>query len=136
MGLKVAFQGEPGAFSEEAVGHVFDDAETRPCTAFEDVFEAVEAGGAVTADFVLEPSTLVGNEVVITGTRQPEKVLDAPVTVEAISAENLDVSGGGTFLSALANLKGIYEIDAVQPVDMFPHTPHIETVVRLTLKDD
>jgi 23S rRNA (uracil1939-C5)-methyltransferase len=22
-----------------------------------------------------------------------------------------------------------YEVDSVQPVDMFPHTPHIETVV-------
>ena len=26
-----------------------------------------------------------------------------------------------------------YKIDQVQPVDMFPHTPHIETVVKLTL---
>ena len=44
MGLVVAFQGEPGAFSEEAVEHVFEAPETRPCTAFEDVFEAVETG--------------------------------------------------------------------------------------------
>ncbi len=44
MGPRVAFQGEPGAFSEEAVDRVFDDAESVPCTAFEDVFEAVERG--------------------------------------------------------------------------------------------
>jgi len=44
MGHRVAFQGEPGAFSEEAVEQVFEDPETRPCTAFEDVFEAVERG--------------------------------------------------------------------------------------------
>jgi prephenate dehydratase len=44
MAQRVAFQGEPGAFSEEAVGHVFDDAVPEPCTAFEDVFEAVERG--------------------------------------------------------------------------------------------
>ena len=25
-----------------------------------------------------------------------------------------------------------YRLDAIQPVDMFPHTPHIETVARLT----
>jgi 23S rRNA (uracil1939-C5)-methyltransferase len=28
-----------------------------------------------------------------------------------------------------------YEIDSIQPVDMFPHTPHIETVVVLTRSD-
>jgi len=44
MALRVAFQGEPGAYSEEAVNHVFEAPETVPCTAFEDVFEAVERG--------------------------------------------------------------------------------------------
>lgn len=34
----------------------------------------------------------------------------------------------------LSRLSDAYRIDAVQPVDMFPHTPHIETVVRLTRK--
>ncbi|MFX1517726.1 MAG: 23S rRNA (uracil(1939)-C(5))-methyltransferase RlmD [Promethearchaeota archaeon] len=29
--------------------------------------------------------------------------------------------------------EGGYKIDQVQPVDMFPHTPHIETVVKLIL---
>jgi len=32
----------------------------------------------------------------------------------------------------LALLGSGYQIDAVQPVDMFPHTAHIETVIRLT----
>jgi 23S rRNA (uracil1939-C5)-methyltransferase len=32
----------------------------------------------------------------------------------------------------LKRLRTVYRIDAVQPVDMFPHTPHVETVVRLT----
>jgi 23S rRNA (uracil1939-C5)-methyltransferase len=34
----------------------------------------------------------------------------------------------------LARLRDTYRIDAVQPVDMFPHTPHVETVVRLTAR--
>lgn len=46
MGVRVAYQGEPGAFSEEALEHVFDDADPHPCATFEDVFEAV-AGGTV-----------------------------------------------------------------------------------------
>ena len=31
--------------------------------------------------------------------------------------------------------EGGYAIDAIQPVDMFPHTYHVETLVRLKLKD-
>lgn len=34
----------------------------------------------------------------------------------------------------LALLDAKYHIDAVQPVDMFPHTHHVENVVRLSLK--
>ena len=30
--------------------------------------------------------------------------------------------------------EGDYDIEKTQPVDMFPHTPHIETVVKLTRK--
>jgi 23S rRNA (uracil1939-C5)-methyltransferase len=30
---------------------------------------------------------------------------------------------------------GKYEITMIQPVDMFPHTHHIETIVRLEKKD-
>jgi prephenate dehydratase len=44
MALCVAFQGEPGAFSEEAVQCVLDGADLHPCATFEDVFEAVEGG--------------------------------------------------------------------------------------------
>lgn len=31
-------------------------------------------------------------------------------------------------------LDDLYQIDAVQPVDMFPHTHHVENVVKLTLR--
>ncbi|MFB6247603.1 MAG: 23S rRNA (uracil(1939)-C(5))-methyltransferase RlmD [Salinibacter sp.] len=34
----------------------------------------------------------------------------------------------------LERLRDVYRVDAVQPVDMFPHTPHIENVVRLTAR--
>ena len=35
----------------------------------------------------------------------------------------------------LALLDGKYRVDAIQPVDMFPHTQHVENVVKLTLKE-
>lgn len=33
-------------------------------------------------------------------------------------------------------LDGAYRVDAVQPVDMFPHTHHVENVVKLTLRTE
>lgn len=35
----------------------------------------------------------------------------------------------------LAMLDAKYRVDAIQPVDMFPHTQHVENVVKLSLKD-
>lgn len=34
----------------------------------------------------------------------------------------------------LALLAPMYKVEAIQPVDMFPHTAHVENVVKLTLK--
>jgi len=44
--MKIAYQGEPGAFSEAAARQVKADAELVPCRGFEDVFESVKAGPA------------------------------------------------------------------------------------------
>jgi prephenate dehydratase len=39
--MKVAFQGEPGAYSEQAVFDYFGDVETKPCESFDVVFDSV-----------------------------------------------------------------------------------------------
>ena len=44
--MRIAYQGEPGAFSEAAARQVNADAELVPCRGFEDVFDAVNAGPA------------------------------------------------------------------------------------------
>ena len=44
--MKIAYQGEPGAFSEAASRLVSADATLVPCKSFEDVFAAVEQGPA------------------------------------------------------------------------------------------
>ena len=44
--MRIAYQGEPGAFSEAAAQQVNPDAQLVPCRSFEDVFEAVKAGPA------------------------------------------------------------------------------------------
>jgi prephenate dehydratase len=44
--VKIAYQGEPGAFSEAAARQVNPDAQLVPCKAFEDVFATVDGGRA------------------------------------------------------------------------------------------
>src|SRR6476469_3769197 len=44
--MKIAYQGEPGAFSEAAARRIDSDAQLVPCKSFEDVFAAVNAGPA------------------------------------------------------------------------------------------
>lgn len=42
--MRVAFQGERGAYSDEAVSALFGDVEVRPCASLRAVFEAVASG--------------------------------------------------------------------------------------------
>jgi prephenate dehydratase len=44
--MKIAYQGEPGAFSEAAARRVDAEAQLFPCRSFEEVFDAVDAGPA------------------------------------------------------------------------------------------
>ena len=34
----------------------------------------------------------------------------------------------------LGLMKDLYQVEAIQPVDMFPQTVHIENIARLTLR--
>ncbi len=72
--LLVAFQGEKGAYSEQAVSMVFDEkVKTLPCKQFEDTFEAVYSGKARYAVLPVE-NTLGGtiNEVLDLLNRYPD----------------------------------------------------------------
>src|SRR5262249_33939836 len=44
--MRIAYQGELGAFSEAAARRLHRDAELLPCKSFEEVFHAVDAGPA------------------------------------------------------------------------------------------
>src|SRR5579871_6979974 len=53
---KIAFQGEPGAYSHLACTQAFPDLEPLPCPAFEDAFAAVQEGRAGLALIPIENS--------------------------------------------------------------------------------
>jgi prephenate dehydratase len=52
----VAFQGEPGAYSQEAIAGFYGPVETLPCESFEAVFEAVTSGRSDSALIPIENS--------------------------------------------------------------------------------
>src|SRR3990172_7300101 len=54
--MKIAFQGEPGAYSEQAVFEYFGQVETQPCESFEAVFESVVSGVCESALIPIENS--------------------------------------------------------------------------------
>lgn len=68
---------------------------------------SVAAGQALALDMEAAESAMAGETIVVTGTRSPEKIFDAPVTVESVSEETIERTAGPTYLSALANVKGI-----------------------------
>jgi outer membrane receptor for ferrienterochelin and colicins len=67
----------------------------------------VVAGEALALDLAAAESAMAGETIVVTGTRSPEKIFDAPVTVESVSAETIARTAGPTYLSALSGVKGV-----------------------------
>ncbi len=57
MTARIAFQGEPGAYSHQACHESYPDMEALPCRTFEDTIEAVRKGDAELAMLPVENST-------------------------------------------------------------------------------
>ncbi len=55
----------------------------------------------------LEETTFLGQEVVVSASRTPERILESPVTIERISSSAIRDLPAPTFYDALANLKGV-----------------------------
>ncbi|KAA0272599.1 MAG: prephenate dehydratase [Chloroflexi bacterium] len=58
--MRVAFQGEPGAYSEQAVFEYFDEVESVPCESFDAMFDSV-ASGTNDAAFAPIENSLAGS---------------------------------------------------------------------------
>lgn len=64
-------------------------------------------GSASNLTFELESGVVLGQEVVISASRTPERILESPVSVERISAAALKELPAPSFYDALNNLKGV-----------------------------
>ncbi|HEX5061947.1 MAG TPA: TonB-dependent receptor [Kofleriaceae bacterium] len=72
----------------------------------------VVAGRILGVTARMDTTQLPGEEIVVVGTRLPEKRLDAPVTIEIVTDKDLKTAAGASYLSALSRVKGIDFSDA------------------------
>ncbi len=77
----------------------------------EDTVEII-AGRIRTVEIRLADAQLPGEEIVVVGSRLPEKRLDAPVTIEVVTEKDLKTAAGTSYLAALSRVKGIDFSDA------------------------
>jgi len=64
-------------------------------------------GNLSNLNFELETDAILGQEVVISASRTPERILESPVSVERINAAALKELPAPSFYDALSNLKGV-----------------------------
>lgn len=67
----------------------------------------IRPGKVAIVDPTLAEPAVLGEEIVITGTRAPVKRLDSPANVEIISEDDIRRAGGVSYLASLSSVKGI-----------------------------
>lgn len=72
----------------------------------------VAAGALASIEVRLAIGGLPGEQIVVVGSRLPEKRLDAPVTIEVVTERDLQTAAGASYLAALSRVKGIDFSDA------------------------
>ena len=60
-----------------------------------------------TVEVVLEPSFTLGNEVVVSASRVPERILESPVSIERVSTATIRNTAATNYYDILTNLKGV-----------------------------
>lgn len=82
---------------------------------YEDVVRSgirINSGETLTVDVAMSAISLQTDEVIVTGTRRPQKIVDAPLSIERISAQQIANTAGTTPLYALSGIKGVDFVDA------------------------
>ncbi len=100
---RVAFQGERGAYSEDAIAEVFGDAaEPLPCVEFRDAFEAVDIGDATYAVLPVE------NSIEGTVAQVNDLLFEHDLTVTAEVILSVDHCLIGNPRSAIEDIRVVY----------------------------
>ncbi len=66
----------------------------------------VAAAGKI-ADLELQPSSILGEEVVVSATRTPQRILESPVSIERVNALAIRNAPAADYFDIAANLKGV-----------------------------
>ena len=73
-------------------------------------FNTVEreiTGSATNLSFELESGAILGQEVVVSASRTPERILESPVTIERMGAAQIREIAAPSFYDAIQNIKGV-----------------------------
>lgn len=73
-------------------------------------FNTVEreiTGMATNLSFELESGAILGQEVVVSASRTPERILESPVTIERMGAAQIKEIAAPSFYDAIQNIKGV-----------------------------
>ncbi|RZL50123.1 MAG: TonB-dependent receptor [Pedobacter sp.] len=112
-GVSVTIKGKTIGSSTDLKGQFsFSTTEKTPFTVLVSYigFTSVErevTGNTANLTFELESGVVLGQEVVISASRTPERILESPVSVERISSSQLKELPAPSFYDALNNLKGV-----------------------------
>ncbi len=112
-GVNVSVKGKAAGTSTSSTGSF--SFSTRETPGFTLIFsyvgytpvERMISGSTSDLAIELEEATFLGQEVIVSASRTPERILESPVTVERISAPSIKDLPSPSFYDALANLKGV-----------------------------
>jgi outer membrane receptor protein involved in Fe transport len=72
-----------------------------------DTYEVTVSDASAKVEVNFNPSSKLGQEVVVAATRAPTRILESPVTVERMSSTTLRNLAAPNYYEAIANLKGV-----------------------------
>ncbi|MDQ7948092.1 MAG: carboxypeptidase-like regulatory domain-containing protein, partial [Pedobacter sp.] len=112
-GVNVSIKGKTIGSSTDANGQFsFSTSERPPFTLVISYigFTSIEreiSTGTTGLSFELESGAILGQEVVVSASRTPERILESPVSVERISSSAIKELPAASFYDAINNLKGV-----------------------------